>query len=171
MGLIDAPFLQRIRRNHAIEHATIHILGRRYPNQHIAGRSDTRGFYIYGDVRTEDVIAAADEALRVLDEHPEMAIHPMCGTNMVVGGVVAGLLSLAAVQTLPQERRTKPLEVLPRLILAGTAAMLASQPLGPAVQRRLTTRPVTDGVTVADVERRQHGRHTVHRVLLAEPVG
>jgi hypothetical protein len=169
MGVLDVPFVRRIRRNHAIEHATIHMLGRRYPNVHLAGRSDSSGFYIYGDVKAEDVWEAAEEAIERLKDQPELAVHPMCGTNMVVGGLVAGVLSLAAVASLTDDRKpVKLLDALPRFVLAGTVAMVASQPLGPAVQRRITTLPEPEGLKVRDVQRHGTDRHVVHRVSLAE---
>jgi hypothetical protein len=161
------PFIRRVRRHHAVEHATIHILGAKYPKASLAGRSDRGGFYLYGQVDTEDVRQAVHEALRRLADEPELAVHPMCGTNMVVGGLVAGVLSLVAVATMSEERRSKPLlDALPRLILAGTAASVASQPLGPFVQRWLTTLPDTHGIRLKGIRRMRRGRHVVHRVQL-----
>ncbi len=167
MGLLEVPFVRRIRRNHAIEHATIHLLARHNPNVHLAGRSDGSGFFLYGNVSSEDVWTAAEEAIQRLRHQPELAVHPLCGTNMVVGGFMAGVMSMAAVATLSaKERSSKPLEALPRLILAGMAAMIASQPLGSALQRRVTTLPEPEGIRVKEVKRVGSGRHVVHRVLL-----
>lgn len=167
MGLLEVPLVRRIRRNHAIEHATIHLLARRYPDLHLAGRSDGSGFFLYGKVESEHVWSAAEEGIRRLESQPELAVHPLCGTNMVVGGFIAGLMSMVAVATLSgKERPPKPLQVLPRLILAGMGAMVASQPLGFAVQRNLTTLPEPEGIRVTGVRRLGSDRHVVHRVLL-----
>lgn len=159
----------RTRRNHAIEHATIHILTPRYPRQSLAGRADRRGFFVYGDVSTEDVRWSVLEAVERLKTEPELAVHPFCGTNLVVGGVIAGVTSLLALATLPEHRRpARPIDVLPRLMLAGTAAMLASQAVGPRVQEHITTCPDTTGVRLGSIERHERGRHVLHRVYIQD---
>ena len=170
MGLLDTPVIHRVRRNHAVEHATIHVLAPRCPDIGLAGRADTKGFYLYGRVGTDDVRAAVNAALERLIGEPELAVHPRCGTNLVVSGLVAGLSSLVAVATMPSEQhRSTALDVLPRLLLAGTAAAVASQALGPMVQQRYTTSPQVDGVRVVDIEHHDRGALVYHRVLLAGP--
>jgi len=45
-----------VRRNHALEHATVSILmGRLGPGTRMVGRATGSGFYIYGDVPAERV--------------------------------------------------------------------------------------------------------------------
>ena len=60
------PVISRVRRNHALEHATMNVLGERRKARRLVGRSSVGGFYIYGDVSAEDVIAAAQEGLQRL---------------------------------------------------------------------------------------------------------
>ncbi len=157
--------IQKIRRNHAAEHATIHILSSRIPNLHLAGRADTQGFWLYGDVPTEAVRSAAHEAVaRLQAGEAYLAVHPRCGTNLAVAGLLAGLSSLVATAGRPQSVLSR----LPRILLATTLAVLAAQPLGPVVQERVTTSPNLVGVRVKDVIRQSVGRVTVHRVLLEE---
>ena len=83
--LDDIPMLRRTRRNHAIEHAAVHVLTARWPGLSMAGRSDSRGFWLYGNVETSEVESAVREAMERLDREPHLAIHPHCGTNLVVG--------------------------------------------------------------------------------------
>ena len=45
--------IQRIRRNHALEHATISIMLTRQGPMRVIGRAVPDGFYIYGKVATE----------------------------------------------------------------------------------------------------------------------
>jgi len=55
-----------VRRNHALEHATIHVLvRRRRPHKRlmVAGRSTDRGFFVYGAVDTDELHMAVSEAL------------------------------------------------------------------------------------------------------------
>ena len=56
MGLLDRiinwePFF-RIRRNHALEHATLQVLVEKYPELRMAGYSDQNGFWLVGKVDT-----------------------------------------------------------------------------------------------------------------------
>ncbi|RME49412.1 MAG: hypothetical protein D6791_00850 [Chloroflexi bacterium] len=157
--------IQRIRRNHATEHATIHVLSAWIPNLTIAGRADNKGFFLYGDVPTEAVRAAAEDALRRLQAgEAHLAVHPRCGTNLVIAGLLAGVSSLVATAGRPRSL----LDRLPRMLLATTAAVLAAQPLGPIIQEKITTSPELAGVRVADIRRQQLGKMTVHRVLLED---
>ena len=55
--------VNRIRRHHALEHATIRILNRRLPHVRLAGFSVPRGFYVYGNVTAAQVQSAVQEAL------------------------------------------------------------------------------------------------------------
>ncbi len=43
-GLLDTGLISRIRRNHGLEHATLHVLAERHPGQPVAGHSDQRVF-------------------------------------------------------------------------------------------------------------------------------
>lgn len=160
-------YLNRTRRNHAIEHATVHILSERRPGLALAGRSDARGFYLYGPVSSDEVRTAVEEALRRLGAEPSLAVHPRCGTNLVVTALVSGLASLVALWTTDaQERAARPWTMLPRLLLAGTLSAVVSQPLGPAVQRRFSTRPDVGGTSVGRIVARDGGRHRLHRIEL-----
>ncbi len=89
-----------------------------------------------------------------------LAVHPRCGTNIVVAGLLAGLSSFAA-----SSGKDRPVvDKLPRMILATTAAVLLAQPLGPVVQERLTTSPNQLGGRIKGVKRQQFGRVVVHKV-------
>ncbi|MGA2285496.1 MAG: DUF6391 domain-containing protein, partial [Dehalococcoidia bacterium] len=53
-----------VRRNHALEHATISILmGRLGPDVRLIGRATASGFYIYGNVPAQDVQESAEQGL------------------------------------------------------------------------------------------------------------
>jgi len=160
MGKI-LKFLQRIRQIHALEHATIHILSWRYPQTRIVGRSTDSGFYIYGDVDTEALAAAASEALARLQRgEKELAIHPQCGTNLATAGVLAGLSAFLALVGRPRRRWTR----LPEAITLATLAMLLSQPLGFLVQRYITTSPQVTDIAIKEIKRFDYGAVRVHKV-------
>ncbi len=92
-NLIDA-----VRQNHALEHATMHILNRRYPYLRLMGRSSLSGFYLYGALDTQELADAVSEALlRLQQGERHLAIHPRCGTNLAVTSVLAGAAACCGV--------------------------------------------------------------------------
>jgi hypothetical protein len=162
----DAPtnnrVLDRIRRNHGLEHATIHLLSARFPRTPIAGRADRNGFLILGRVPTEAVVESANEAaerLRAGEAH--LAIHPNCGTNFLTGAVLAGAASYLSLLGGKSNHWKDRLERLPFAILATVLALIAAQPLGAAAQRHLTTSSQIGRLKVVEV-RRSGAR--IHRV-------
>ncbi len=137
---------QRVRQNHALEHATIALLSPRHPRVVFTGRSIATGFYVWGKVGADDLRAAADEALgRLRTTEPDMAIHPRCGTNLAVAAVMTGMLSVMAGQIPPQRNRYS------RGVLAALGALAVSQPVGFFVQRHLTTATPTASLRIVDV--------------------
>lgn len=101
--LLNLPVIRRIRRNHGLEHATIHMLSRKQKNLNIAGRSTSAGFYLYGNVPTAEVEAAAQEALyRMRHGEHGLAIHPNCGTGLVTAGVLTSITALAGTAGMKQ---------------------------------------------------------------------
>ena len=164
--LLKQPRFARIRRNHALEHATIHVLSGRFPNKSFIGRSDPKGFFLYGDITSDEVRAAADEALARLrrgDAH--LAIHPNCGTNLVTSGLLAGSASYFALIGFGNKNWRQRLERLPMAITLTMISLIIAQPLGKAVQKHVTTDGDPGQLEIIDV-RDLHGVHgTTHRVL------
>jgi hypothetical protein len=163
MNVLEIPIIAAIRQNHAVEHATIHILTRRNPYLRLVGRTTPRGFLIYGEVETELVAEAASEALARLQRgEEELAVHPRCGTNIATAGVLAGLSAFAVTSVRSKSRLAK----LSQILLATTAAIIVAQPLGLALQEYLTTSPKVGKVQIERITRKVMGRITVHRVDL-----
>lgn len=163
VNILEVPLIATIRRNHAVEHATIHVLTQRNPRRHLMGRTTARGFYLFGEVETEEVAAAVSEALARLrgGEH-DLAVHPRCGTNLAAAGVLAGLSTFVVMSRHSKSRLAK----LPQAILAATLAVIAAQPLGLALQKHVTTLPDVEGVTIEGITRQKQGQIVVHRIDL-----
>ena len=84
----EISLLSRVRRHHALEHATIRILNRRFPHVRLAGWSAPGGFYIRGAVTTAQLQTAIAEAVaRFAGGERHLAVHPRCGTNLVTAGL------------------------------------------------------------------------------------
>lgn len=131
--------LTRVRRNHAIEHATLSVLARKNPNYRLAGYSDPLGFWILGQVSCDELQTALDEAQsRLRGGEYGLAIHPNCGTNFATTGVLAGTAAWLAMLGSGRSTRAK-LERLPLVMSLVTITMIFAQPLGPFLQARLTT--------------------------------
>jgi hypothetical protein len=164
-SVLDYPILSRIRRNHGLEHATLHILSQRFPRQALAGHSDTRGFWIVGDVPTEDIQQATQEALqRMRSGEGQLAIHPNCGTNFAASGILAGLAAFLAMLGAGRRFRDK-LERLPLVATMATLALILAQPLGFYLQERVTTSGEPGALEVVEIKPSKRGRVVAHRVL------
>jgi hypothetical protein len=166
--LLSIPLISRVRRNHALEHATIHVLSERHRSLRLMGRSSPWGFYIYGDVPTEAVMSASQEGLRRLKAgHRQMAIHPNCGSNLAVAGILAGLGAFLALGGLVTDRPKSRLDRLARLPLAFTAATLGivlAQPLGTILQAQVTTQADVGDLHIVDITREIKVGIIVHHV-------
>lgn len=153
-----------VRSNHALEHATLHVLQERGVNVPMGGISDAGGFWIYGEVDTETLLEAAREALgRLADGESDLAVHPNCGTNIAVGAVSAGALAwLTLVGTKGHSGRR--LRRMPVAVLMGMLGYRMAQPLGPKVQEQITTNANVGDLRIVDVIRHDLMSYTVHRV-------
>ena len=156
--------LNRVRKNHALEHATIHILSEESPYMRLAGRSDHRGFTLYGDMSSEIVSEAAAAALRrVRAGERHLAVHPNCGTNLVTAGLLGSLAGLLSNGSTRDGWRGR-LERLPFLIVMITIALIVAQPIGLIIQRRVTTNARLGDMEIVSVKRKNIGALTLHRV-------
>jgi hypothetical protein len=147
-----------------MEHATITILSRRFPNRPLAGLSDPNGFYLFGDVPGADVRDAVTRALtRLNNGERHLAVHPNCGTNFVASGSVAGLLAWLGMAGARSNR--EKVERLPFVMALVVLGLILSQPLGPKIQERITTSGDPQGLSVVNVFPVQFGRFALHRVI------
>jgi hypothetical protein len=161
---LNFPPISRIRRNHALEHATLQVLSRKAPRMMAAGYSDTKGFFVIGKVSTDLLREAVNEALRRLQSgEEELAIHPTCGTNFATTGIVAGTLAWLATLG-PDQKFGRKLERLPLMIMLTTIGMIVSQPLGPWVQAHITTDGDVGELEVTEITRFEREGTPMHRV-------
>jgi hypothetical protein len=159
--------LANVRRNHALEHATIAILlGKVGPNTRLVGRASGDGFYIYGKVPTEKIRESAAEALtRLKSGESQLAVSPLCGTNLAVAGILAGLASLLALGNRSRWERA------PNVLMAAVVAVVGAQPLGRVVQRYVTTSADVQGLEIVDVTATGRGLAPLHKVKTAFRAG
>jgi hypothetical protein len=140
----------RTRRNHALEHATLNLVARAYPNAQALGVSGPGGFTIYTSLTAEEIVPAAMEALKKLKagEHG-LRVHKNCGTNLVVTATMTASATLLGINGKATSRQR--LERLPHLILLNALALLAAPPLAEWIQAHVTTDPDVREMEIASV--------------------
>ena len=149
-----------VRRNHALEHATIAVLANRLGHDiRLVGRATYNGFYLYGDLQEDQIRDCTNEALQRL-RHGEayLAVSPMCGTNLAVAGMLAGLSSMVALGSRNRLART------PNVLLASMLAVLAAQPIGRYVQQYFTTDADLSDTEVLGIRTGGRGPGRFHKV-------
>jgi hypothetical protein len=163
--LLHFAWVRRVRRNHALEHATIHVLARYKGRLAVAGRSSLGGFALYGDVETALVEKAAAEALdRLRRGEASLAVHPNCGTNLLVTGSMASMAGIAAMLGSERAGWRQRLERLPMAMMLGVFAVFFSRPIGIGLQRFFTTDGDVGGLHIVEIEQRRRGPILAHFV-------
>jgi len=162
--ILAGNILMRVRNNHALEHATLHVLQEKGLNPRLGGISDVGGFWIYGDVETEAIFTAAQEALkRLADGESKLAVHPNCGTNIAVGSLAAGGMAWLGMLGTGGKMGRK-LRRLPFAVMLGLIGYQLAKPLGPKVQKQITTNADVTGLQVIEVISHDLRGSTFHRV-------
>jgi len=158
--ILDLPFILETRRNHALEHATLHMLARTHIGS-MAGHSNPTGFFLLGNFDTQDVWTAATEALtRLRGGESRLAVHAGCGTNMATTALLAGTFAWLPLRGTKSTRG--------RLLLTPFALILAiigynlSRPLGPWLQKYVTTEADMGELQIIDIIPVRKG---VHRII------
>jgi hypothetical protein len=158
--ILDLPYILETRRNHALEHATLHMLARKH-KINMAGHSNPTGFFIFGELRTDDVRSALDEAYsRLRSGERELAIHPGCGTNLVAAAFLPGTMAYLPFQSMRSNRGR--LLLLPIALMLGVFGFLLSKPLGTWMQRNITTEADLGNMHIVNVTPVKQG---VHRII------
>lgn len=159
--ILNLPLILETRRNHALEHASIHLLSRKNPHQRLAGHSNPTGFFLLGDLSTQEIWECVTEARERLNcGESGLAIHPGCGTNLAT----TALLS-ATFAWLPLRGTKSTLwrfMLIPFALIFAIVGFSVSKPLGPWLQKHVTTEAQLGNLQIVDIIRVRKG---VHRVI------
>ena len=156
---------RQLRRNHALEHATINVIEERYGASRLAGLAESGGFTIQGGATPDLVASAAQEALeRLKSGERRLAIHPRCGTSLIAAQLVMAVVFVAAVILLHELSW-----------IAFAAGLLAAIVLGPRLslilQRFVTTDARVGHLQISSVEvKRPEGRIGLVSLVVLGPV-
>ncbi|MDX1378936.1 MAG: DUF6391 domain-containing protein [Anaerolineales bacterium] len=158
--LLNLPLILETRRNHALEHATLHVLAHKYHNQSMAGHSNPTGFYLLGDIQLEDVATAATEAMtRLKAGERGLAIHAGCGTNLAVTALLPATFAWAPLMRVRATRWR--LMLIPLALAFAVFGYFISKPLGPWVQKYITTEADLGDMQVTDILFVRKGLHRI----------
>jgi hypothetical protein len=157
-------FISRVRRNHGLEHATLNILASSHPGTSFAGHSDSGGFWILGEIKTDKLLETAKLALEKLSAGQEsLAIHANCGTNLLVSGFSAGLAGAAGLIGVGDRPKDK-LERIPVITTLSVMALLLAKPLGPVAQKLFTTSGKPGNLKIISVRKHNLNGLPAHRI-------
>ena len=163
--------LSLVRRNHALEHATMQIFSAKKPGVRMAGYSNPQGFWVFGNIELEELRDTVEEAQRRLRAgESRLAIHPHCGTNFAISGLAAGTAAWLAMLGSDGSLRRK-LDRLPLVTTLVTLVLILTFPLGPKVQERVTTDAQLGDLRVVGINRYMRGGVPVHQVLTRDLPG
>ena len=141
------------RRNHALEHATVHVLQEQFRKLRISGFSTERGFVLIGNIPASATDKAAHEALkRLRDGQHHLAIHPQCGTNLAVQGLLCTLIGYLGFAGVGWRRALTRLNHVSLFMLLST---LFAPTLGMSAQKHLTTDGTVGLLEIASVSQRK----------------
>ena len=159
--LLNLPLILETRRNHALEHATLHMLAHKYRNQSMAGHSNPTGFFLLGNFETEDVKSAAVEAFNRLNAGESgLAVHPGCGTNLVTAAVLPATFAWAPLRG--AKSTFWRVWLIPIAIVFAVFGYFLSKPLGPWLQANITTEADLGNMQIVDILPVRKG---VHRII------
>jgi hypothetical protein len=160
-------FLNDVRRNHALEHATVSLLiSRLGPELRLVGRATGNGFFIYGAVPSDVLSECAHEGLTRLKRGEAFwAVTPLCGTNIATAGILASLSTMAVLGS--GHRRDRAGSAL----IAGMVAVTAAQPIGRLIQKHLTTSPDVHDLEIVAVESRSAWQQKVRTQRIGAAIG
>ena len=162
--ILDFPPVLKTRRNHALEHASIHVLSAKYPQRHFAGHSNPTGFFLLGNVSTEEVETAVTQAAtRLRAGEKGLAIHAGCGTNLATTLLLSG--SLAWLPLMGSKSVRRRLWRMPFALAFAVLGFVLSQPMGPWLQANITTESDLGDLQITEIVPVRIRGVAVHRVI------
>src|SRR5678815_3348074 len=155
--LLDLPLILETRRNHALEHATLHVLARTHKIS-MAGHSNPTGFFLLGDLQLEDIATASTEALtRLKAGESGLAVHEGCGTNLATAAALSATFAWAPLRGAKSTRWR--LLLIPLAVTFAAFGYWLSKPLGPWLQKYVTTEADLGNMQIANIVFVRKGLH------------
>jgi hypothetical protein len=142
-----------LRRNHALEHATIAVMMEREPGRKLNGFSNDDGFYVQGVRSLEEVDSAARAALdRMHGGEKRLAIHRNCGTTIVAANLLAAVTFIGVIAAGLFMGMSLGVEFYLLLVAGMLVSLMLRVPLSLFLQRFVTTQHDLSNAEVGWVE-------------------
>jgi hypothetical protein len=154
-----------MRRNHALEHATINVVAERYGRAALTGMPDREGFHLRGRLDPDAFVASGQQAIkRLRDGERSLAIHRRCPTSLVGAQLLLAIVSTAVLLLIDQFSA-------PTFLAALLGAALLGPPLSPILQRVALVNPNIGQLEIRDVEVEEpRGRLAMISFLVFNPI-
>ena len=154
----------KVRSNHALEHATLHVLSAKVTGARVSGLSDAGGFWLLGDVPTDLVFESAREALkRMQTGETDLATHENCGSNLVPSILASGGLAWIAMAGAGKDFRKKAMR-FPLAVLLALIGFEAAKPAGLILQEKAVSTDHLDSMLVREIRCYKPYGLVIHRV-------
>ena len=142
-----------LRRNHALEHATIAVMMEREPGRKFNGFSNDDGFFVQGVRSLEEVDDAAREAIsRLQAGEKKLAIHRNCGTTIVAANLIAAVAFISVIAIGLFAGMSLGLNFYLLIVAGMLASLMLRVPLSLFLQRFVTTQHDLSNAEVGWVE-------------------
>jgi hypothetical protein len=156
---------RRMRRNHALEHATINVVSERYRRSALTGMPDREGFHLRGRLDPDALVASGQQAIeRLRNGEKRLAIHRRCPTSLVGAQLLLAILFTVALLLIDQFSA-------PTFLAALLGAAVLGPPVSPILQRVALVDPNVGQLEVRDIEVEEpHGRLAMISFLVFNPI-
>ena len=126
----------------------------------MGGHSNPTGFYLMGNFNKDDIQEAADEAMhRIRAGEKGLAIHEGCGTNIATSTLLPATLAFV-----PMSRARSNVWrflLIPFAIGLAVAGYVVSKPLGPWLQKNVTTEADLGNMRIVEIIPVRKGLHRI----------
>jgi len=155
-----------VRKNHAIEHATVSVLlaeGKK--KSAVLGFAIPTGFIISSKSNKNEILSAARSGLKLIQSgDEEVSISQFCGTNIVVAAFISGVSTLLISRILGKKSKNI-LNMANGFILSS----LFSKPIGRLVQKYVTTNSNVKNIKISKGRSIKLGSFYIHYVSTSYP--
>ncbi|GAB6137434.1 DUF6391 domain-containing protein [Halanaerobaculum tunisiense] len=146
-----------LRRNHALEHATINVLEEKYGCKNLSGWAQEDGFYISGVFNAAVIEEAAEEGLfRLQQGEQDLVVHKRCGTSLSMANILSALIFFTLLFI------TKTFSLF-NVVIALLLANFLGPSLGVWVQKKFTTSAQVAGMVIAGINQDNYANSVFNR--------
>ena len=147
LQIIEIAINRKLRKNHALEHATINVLEERVGRKNIfSGYARENGFYVFGPASPYEIFSSSIEGReRLINGEKNLAIHNRCGTSIAVASFLTFLVFLILLIL------THSINIF-LLLLAFLIGEILGPPLGKLTQAYFTTDANVSDIKIVDIE-------------------